>query len=175
MNIQEIVKNNIRNIPDFPQKGIQFKDITTAIKDPKILSLIIDWFYNQLKDSRIDYVIGLESRGFIFAPTIAYKLGAGFIPIRKPGKLPAKVESADYDLEYGSDSIEIHADSIEPGKKVAIIDDLLATGGTAAAACDLIKKIGGEIEAIAFMLELTSLKGREKLPANIKTYSLAQY
>lgn len=175
MTIQETIKNKIRNIPDFPKSGIQFKDITTAIKDPDTLNLIIDWFCDRLKDKKIDYVVGLESRGFIFAPTVAYKLGAGFIPIRKPGKLPAKVESTNYDLEYGSDSVEIHADAIEPGKRVAIIDDLLATGGTASAACNLVQKVGGQIEIIAFLLELTDLNGRTKLPQNIPTHSLVQY
>ena len=169
--IAERVNNKIRIIPDFPKKGISFKDITTAIKDAETLALIMDWFVDELKDKKIDYVVGLESRGFIFAPTIAYKLGAGFIPIRKPGKLPYKVEKASYELEYGSDTIEIHKDAIEKGKNVVIIDDLLATGGTAAAAIELVNKLGGNISAVAFLMEIAFLDGRKKLP-DIETISL---
>ncbi len=142
--IIEKVKKEIRDVPNFPKKGILFKDITTAIKNPETLVFIIDWFVEKLKDKKIDYVIGLESRGFIFAPTIAYKIGAGFIPIRKPGKLPAEVETMSYDLEYGSDMIEIHQDALEKGSRVAIVDDLLATGGTAEAAYKLIDKLGAK-------------------------------
>lgn len=173
--IVEIIKNKIRDIPNFPKEGILFKDITTAIKDAKTFALIIDFFIEKLKNKNIDYVVGLESRGFIFAPTIAYKLGAGFVPIRKPGKLPAETEKAYYELEYGSDMVEIHKDAIEKGKRVAIIDDLLATGGTASASCELINKIGGDIVAIAFLVELASLNGRSKLPKDIDIISLAVY
>lgn len=169
------VMSKIRDVQNFPQQGILFKDITTAIKDAKTFALIIDWFVEKLKDKNIDYVVGLESRGFIFAPTIAYRLGAGFVPIRKPGKLPSEVEKVSYDLEYGSDVIEIHKDAIEQGKRVAIIDDLLATGGTAAAACKLIEKLGGEIVSINFMLELSDLNGRKNLPDSVEVLSLVSY
>lgn len=171
-NIAELVNSKIRVIPNFPKAGISFKDITTAIKDVSTLALIIDWFVEELKDKQIDYVIGLESRGFIFASAIAYKLKAGFIPIRKPGKLPSEVETANYELEYGSDSIEIHKDAIEQGKNVAIVDDLLATGGTASAAAQLVNKLGGNIKAIAFLMELDFLQGRKKLPQNTEIMSL---
>lgn len=173
--IQQKIQDKIRSIPDFPKPGILFKDITTAIKDPQALALIIDWFYDRLKDKQIDYVVGLESRGFIFAPTLAYKLNAGFVPIRKPGKLPAQTAKVSYDLEYGSDSLEIHQDAIEKGKKVVVVDDLLATGGTAAAACELVAQLGGTVEAIAFLLELSSLGGREKLPHKPEIFSLISY
>lgn len=170
--IIEAVKNKIRDVKDFPKSGILFKDITTAIKDAKTLTLIMDWFTEKLSNLGIDYVVGLESRGFIFASTIATRIGAGFIPIRKPGKLPAAKESVTYDLEYGTDTIEIHKDAIEPGKKVAIVDDLLATGGTAGAACELVQKLGGEIIACTFMIELAELNGRDKLPKNVKIFSM---
>ncbi|MDR1693657.1 MAG: adenine phosphoribosyltransferase [Lactobacillaceae bacterium] len=173
--VADIVGKRIRSIPDFPKKGILFKDITTAIKDSDTFNLIIDWFVEKLKDKNVDYVVGLESRGFIFAPTVAYKLNAGFIPIRKPGKLPHDVERESYELEYGSDVIEIHKDAIEKGKRVAIIDDLLATGGTAAAAYSLIKKLGGNVVSVDFLLELTELKGRDKLPKDVEILALVLY
>lgn len=173
--VVELVKSKIRDVPNFPKESILFKDITTAIKDKETFSLIIDWFVEKLKDKNIDYVVGLESRGFIFAPTIAYKIGAGFVPIRKPGKLPSDVEVAEYDLEYGSDIIEIHKDAIEKGKRVAIVDDLLATGGTAAAAYELVNKLGGKVVSIAFMLELAELNGRDKLPEDVEILSLVTY
>lgn len=171
----ELVKSMIRDIPDFPKPGIIFKDITTAIKCPKTFKRIIDHFTEQFKDAGIDYVAGIESRGFIFGAPLAYNLGAGLVVIRKPGKLPAKVERVSYDLEYGSDSIEIHSDAIEQGKKVLIIDDLLATGGTCGAACELVKKVGGDPVAMAFVIELGFLNGREKLPSGIDIYSMIQY
>lgn len=169
---RDYVYSKIRNIPNFPKPGILFRDITTALKDPKALGLIIDWFYQELKNQQIDCIVGLESRGFIFAPTIAYKLGIGFVPIRKPGKLPAAVEKACYQLEYGKDSLEIHQDALLPGQRVAVIDDLLATGGTACAAAELITKIGGTVVAMAFLMELSQLGGRKKLPqtSEVKTF-----
>ncbi|MFV0626031.1 MAG: adenine phosphoribosyltransferase [Alphaproteobacteria bacterium] len=173
--IIEQVKKEIRDVKDFPKEGILFKDITTALKKPEILALTIDWFVEKLKDKDIDYVIGLESRGFIFAPTIAYKIGAGFIPIRKPGKLPAEVEKVSYDLEYGTDTIEIHKDAIEKGKKVALVDDLLATGGTAEAAYKLVQKLGAETLSFAFMIELVGLKGKDKLPQDVDIFSMLKY
>lgn len=171
----QLVKAKIRDVHDFPKPGIVFKDITTAIKDPDTFRHIINYLTEQFKDAGIDYVVGIESRGFIFGAPLAYNLGAGFVVIRKPGKLPADVETVSYDLEYGSDTVEIHSDAIEPGKKVLLIDDLLATGGTAGAACDLIKKIGGDPVAIAFVIELAFLNGREKLPNDIAINSMVTY
>ena len=171
----ELVKKIIRDIPDFPKKGIVFKDITTVLKDSEGLKRTIDYLTENFKDKNIDYVAGIESRGFIFGTPLAYNLGAGFIVVRKPGKLPADVESITYDLEYGSDTLEIHKDAIEVGKRVLIIDDLLATGGTAAATCNLVKKIGGEIAGIAFIIELDGLGGRDKLPADIEIISMVNY
>lgn len=171
----EIVKSKVRDVYDFPKKGIVFKDITTVIKDAEALRIVIDWFIDKLKDKDIDYIVGLEARGFIFAPAVAYELGLGFVPIRKPGKLPAEVESESYDLEYGSDQIEIHKDAINKGDRIVIIDDLLATGGTAAAACNLIRKMGGEIVSIAFMMELADLEGRKKLPTDVEIMSFIEY
>lgn len=162
MNI-DAVKETIRQVPDFPKKGITFLDITTGIKNPEALQAMIDFLYDIYKDKKIDYVAGIESRGFIFGMPLAYKLNAGFIPIRKPNKLPADTIKESYDLEYGSDSIEIHADAVEKGANVVVIDDLLATGGTATAACNLIKKAGGKVDSAAFIIELTPLKGAEKI------------
>ncbi len=173
----ELVKASIRDIPDFPKPGIIFKDITTAIKDPIAFKRIIDFITEEFKNEKIDYVAGIESRGFIFGAPIAYNLGAGLVVVRKPGKLPAEVEQVEYELEYGTDCVEIHKDAIEPGKKVLLIDDLLATGGTAAAACNLIEKTGGIPVGIAFVIELTFLNGKEKLPLNkdIKLVSMVKY
>ena len=174
-NTAELVQSKIRDIQDFPKAGILFKDITTAMKDADTLSLITDWFYEQLEGRGIDYVIGIEARGFFFAPLAAYKLGAGFIPVRKPGKLPAAVESESYALEYGTDSLEIHKDAIEPGKRVAIIDDVLATGGTAAAVEKLVQRMGAEVALNLFLIELAFLDGRGKLSNNAETISLIKY
>ena len=171
----ELVKVHIRDVPDFPKPGIIFKDITTAIKQPEVFRRIIDYLTEEFKDQGIDYVAGIESRGFIFCAPLAYNLGAGMVVIRKPGKLPAAVEKASYELEYGTDTIEIHKDAIEPGKKVLIIDDLLATGGTAAASCELVEKLGGKIHGLAFVVELTFLNGRNKLPKEIKVSSMIKY
>ena len=170
----EFIKKAIRNVPDFPKKGIMFRDITTAIKDPVVMKKMIDKIVEEFKNENIDYVAGIESRGFIFGMPVAYLLGCGFIPIRKPNKLPCETYSVEYDLEYGTDKIEIHKDAIEKGKKVLIIDDLLATGGTAAAACKLVEKAGC-LAGLAFVIELEDLKGREKLPKDIKVVTLAKY
>jgi adenine phosphoribosyltransferase len=173
----ELVKNKIRDIPDFPKPGILFKDITTAIKDQESFKRIVNFLTEEFKDMGVDYVAGIESRGFIFAAPLAYNLDAGLVIVRKPGKLPAEVEKVTYELEYGTDSVEIHKDAIEPGKKVVVIDDLLATGGTAAATIDLIKKIGGIPIGIGFVIELDFLNGREKLSADIdiKIVSMVNY
>lgn len=172
----EAVKEKIRQVPDFPKKGIQFLDITTGIKDAETLQQMVDFLYDIYKDKKIDYVAGIESRGFIFGMPLAYKLNAGFIPIRKPNKLPAETIKESYDLEYGSDSIEIHADAIEKGANVVIVDDLLATGGTACAACNLIKKAGGNVDSAAFIIELTPLKGAEKIKTTgVEVISMLKY
>jgi len=175
LSIEEEVKKMIREVPNFPKEGINFYDITTAIKDAETMKKIIDYFVEQFKDEKIDYVAGIESRGFIFGMPVAYSLNCGFIPIRKPNKLPAATIGVDYGLEYGTDRIEIHADAIEKGKRVLVIDDLLATGGTAAAACELVKKTGGELVGVGFMIELEALKGREKLPKDTRIVTMLKY
>lgn len=169
------VKDKIRNIPNFPKEGIIYRDITTAIKDPDTFRTIIDYFYDSFKDQQIDYIAAIESRGYIFGAPLAYKLGAGLVIIRKPGKLPAEVERMEYDLEYGTDALEIHTDAIEKDKRVLVIDDLLATGGTVGAACKLIEKIGGKVIGTAFLIELADLKGREKLPTPQNIVSMLTY
>lgn len=172
-NIQKI-KSMIRNIPDFPKKGIIFRDITTAIKDAPTLKIMIDELYEKFKDKKIDYVAGIESRGFIFGMPLAYKLNCGFIPIRKPKKLPAEVISQEYELEYGTDKIEIHKDALKKGDKVLIVDDLLATGGTAQAAVKLVSSIA-DVVGCAFVIELLELLGREKLEGDFEILSLVKY
>lgn len=157
------LKDKIRTVPNWPKEGIMFRDITTLIKDPEGLRKSIDILYERYKDKKIDKVIGIESRGFIFGTPLAYKLGVGFIPVRKPGKLPAEVISEEYVLEYGTDKIEIHKDAIEKGDKVVVIDDLIATGGTLSAALTLCKKLGADIVEAVCIVELPDLKGREKL------------
>ncbi len=157
------LKDYIRNIKDFPKEGIMFRDITTLLKDPEALKHTLNELYKMTKNLNISKVVGIESRGFIFGSMLAEKLNVGFVPIRKPGKLPAEKESKTYDLEYGSDTIEIHKDAIKVGERVLLHDDLLATGGTALAAANLIENLGGEIVQISFVIELSFLKGREKL------------
>ena len=157
------IKDLIRDVPNFPIEGIIFKDITTLLKDKSGFSATLDELYNLAKNKGITKVIGIESRGFIFGGALAEKLGAGFIPIRKPGKLPAETMSETYELEYGTDTIEIHKDALEHGDKVLLHDDLLATGGTMEAACKMVEKLGAEIVQISFLIELNFLKGKEKL------------
>ncbi|MCD8377905.1 MAG: adenine phosphoribosyltransferase [Candidatus Gastranaerophilales bacterium] len=173
----EEIKDTIRQIPDFPKKGIQFLDITTGVRNAKAFKSMIDYLYEQFKDKQIDYVAGIESRGFIFGAPLADRLNAGFVLIRKPNKLPADTISETYDLEYGTDTIQIHSDAIETGSNVVVIDDLLATGGTACAACNLIKKAGGNVKAAAFIIELTPLKGAEKITSNsgVDVVSMLKY
>jgi adenine phosphoribosyltransferase len=164
----------IRNIPDFPIPGIQFKDITTLLRDGPAFRQVIDALAERYAGRGIGAVVGIESRGFIFSAPLAYRLGVGLIPIRKPGKLPAATFQVEYDLEYGSNKLEIHQDAFEPGTRVLIVDDLLATGGTVAAACSLVEQAGGSVEEMAFIVELEFLKGREKL-SRYPIFSLIQY
>lgn len=168
------LKGYIRNIPDFPKPGILFRDITTLLKNHKIFKLVIDALAEKYKNKKIDAVVAVESRGFILGGAIAHKLGAGFVPVRKKGKLPWKANSVTYDLEYGTDTLEMHHDALCQAQKVLIVDDLLATGGTVKAVTDLIKQAQGKIVGIAFLIELTELKGREKLNG-YPVYSLIKY
>jgi adenine phosphoribosyltransferase len=153
----------IRDVPDFPKPGILFKDITPLLADPAGLSLAVEFLTQPFRNQHIDIVVGAESRGFIFGTAVARNLSAGFVPIRKPGKLPADKLSLTYDLEYGSDTLEIHADAIKPGQRVLLLDDLLATGGTMKACCELVEKLGGTIVGISILIELSELAGRRKL------------
>ncbi len=157
------LKNYIRDVPDFPKKGIVFKDITTLLKDQEAFKDAIDQLTEPFREAKVDIVVGIESRGFIFGSAVAYKLGAAFVPVRKPGKLPADALKEEYALEYGTDAVEIHQDSIKEGQKVLIVDDLLATGGTMEATCKLIEQLKAEIVGIRILIELTFLKGKEKL------------
>jgi adenine phosphoribosyltransferase len=153
----------IRDVPDFPIEGILFKDITTLIRNKDAFREVVDWMTDQYADSSVDCVVAIEARGYIFGAPLAYKLGAGFVPIRKPGKLPAKIISESYELEYGTNELEIHEDGIEPGQRVVVVDDLLATGGSARAAVNLVNRLGGTIVGVAFLVELGFLHGREQL------------
>lgn len=172
----EYVREHVREVPDFPKKGILFLDVTTIVKDAKAFNKCIDFLYDKFKDEKIDYIAGIESRGFIFGAPLACKLNAGFITVRKPNKLPAETVKETYSLEYGEDTIEMHADAIKPGDRVVVIDDLLATGGTACAACNLVKKVGGEVVAAAFVIELTPLKGKERIESKgVEVVSMLEY
>jgi adenine phosphoribosyltransferase len=153
----------IRDVPDFPKKGILFKDITTLLKDPAAFKQSIDQLSDLVKVHAPDKVIGMESRGFIFASPIAYQLNAGFVPVRKLGKLPGEVISTEYDLEYGTNTLELHSDAVSPGDRVLIVDDLLATGGTVSATIELVERLQGNVVAVAFLVELTALNGRDRL------------
>jgi adenine phosphoribosyltransferase len=168
------LKTLIREVADFPKPGILFYDITTLLKDKQGFRATIDALKNHYRDSSVDVVIGIEARGFIFAPALAYALGAGFVPVRKPKKLPSECARVDYALEYGTDSLEIHKDALDGGRRVLIVDDLLATGGTAAAATKLVEQVGGEVAGVGFVIELTFLNGRRKLDG-YDVFSLMQY
>jgi adenine phosphoribosyltransferase len=170
------LKSLIRDIPDFPKPGIIFRDITTLLSDAEGLRYTIDNLAQKCQEKNIvpDYIVGMESRGFIFGPPLAYQLQAGFIPVRKPGKLPAAVHSVEYELEYGSDRLEIHQDALESGAKVLIVDDLIATGGTAKATAELLQQIGSQVLGFAFVIELIELNGRKHLP-DLPIVTLIQY
>jgi adenine phosphoribosyltransferase len=168
------LKKKIREVPDFPKPGILFYDLTTLLGDKIGLRQTMDLLTDKYSGQKIDQVLGIESRGFIFAPVLAYNLGAGFVPVRKPGKLPYKTRAASYELEYGSDSLEIHEDAVKPGQRVLIVDDLIATGGTAAATLRLARSLGAEVAGLAFLVELEELAGREKLDG-YDVFSLLKY
>ena len=170
------LKSLIRDIPDFPKPGIMFRDITTLLRDAQGLRYTIDLFTQKCIDNGMsaDFVVGMESRGFIFGTPLAYKLGAGFIPVRKKGKLPAEIYAIEYALEYGTDTLEVHQDALQPGSRVLIADDLIATGGTACATAELIKKVGCELVGFAFIIELQELQGRKKLP-DVPIITLIEY
>lgn len=170
--IKSLLSDNIRSVEDFPKKGIIFKDITPLLNDSYLLELTSMLLAKPFRGQKIDHVAGLESRGFLFGTNLAQDLHAGFIPIRKPGKLPAETEEVNYKLEYGTDSLEIHSDAIKPGAKVLIHDDLIATGGSAEAATKLIEKLGGEVVGYSFVLEIGVLNGREKIQVTAPCYSL---
>ncbi len=168
------LKKLIREVPDFPQKGILFYDITTLLKDKLGFARLIDALSEHYIGKEIDLILGMEARGFIFGPALAYRLNAGFVPVRKPGKLPAETAKISYDLEYGSNALEVHKDAIQKGQRVLIVDDLLATGGTAVATAELANGLGAQIAGLAFVVELDFLKGREKL-AKYDVFSLLHY
>ena len=168
------LKQLIREVPNWPKPGILFYDITTLLKDPQGFRTLIDSLYDHYHGRPVDVVAGIEARGFIFGPALAYRLGAGFVPIRKPNKLPAEKVKETYALEYGTDAVEMHMDAIQPGQRVLVCDDLLATGGTAGAAARLVQKLGGEVVGCGFAIELTFLNGRRKLDG-LDVFSLLQY
>jgi adenine phosphoribosyltransferase len=174
MNQMDTLKARIRHVPDFPKPGILFYDVTTLLRDAQGFKLAIDAMAEPYHDKGISLVVGIESRGFILGAAVADRIGAGFVLVRKVGKLPSATIKSSYSLEYGTDSLEMHKDAIEPGQRVLIVDDLLATGGTAAAAVSLVKQLGGKVEGLAFLIELLELKGRDKLPGEQIT-TILQY
>lgn len=168
------LEDRIRDIPDFPQKGVLFKDITPLLQDPATFRLALEQLAAHYAEAEIQTVVGVESRGFIFGAPLAYLLNCGFVPVRKFGKLPSETESVEYALEYGTNVVEVHRDAIKPGQRVLIVDDLLATGGTVSAAMDLVQRLGGEIAGVAFLVELTFLKGRQRLKGQ-DVFALIKY
>lgn len=173
--MQEL-KNKIRTVPHWPKPGVMFRDITTLLKDAQGFNKLIDILFERYQATPLNYIVGIESRGFIIGSALAHKLGIGFVPIRKKGKLPAETVGEEYALEYGTDKIEIHKDALEPGNKVLLVDDLIATGGTALAACNLLKKLGAIIEECVFVIDLPELKGKAKLEsAGYKTFALVEF
>ena len=168
------LKDKVRIVMDFPKQGISFKDITTLLKDPEAYVYTVDCLVKYCREKGADVIVGPEARGFVLGAPVAYALGVGFVPVRKPGKLPAETVGYEYELEYGTDSLEIHKDAIQPGQKVVVVDDLLATGGTALAAVKLVEKLGGVISGVAFVMELTYLNGRKTLEG-YDVYSIVSY
>ena len=168
------LKQHIRNVPDFPKPGILFYDITTLLRDAQGFHATIEQLAAPYRNSKIEAVVGIESRGFILGAAVAQQLNAGFIPVRKPGKLPAKAIKESYALEYGQDALEMHVDAIQKGQRILVVDDVLATGGTAAAAAQLVRKLGGDLQGMAFLIELSFLNGKAKLP-NEQVFSVLQY
>ncbi|MBI4533247.1 MAG: adenine phosphoribosyltransferase [Candidatus Melainabacteria bacterium] len=171
----EWLKSIIRDVPDFPKPGIIFKDLTTLLKNAEALRFVVDALAERYGNLRPDYVAAIEARGFILGPAIAHQLNAGFVPLRKPGKLPYKVQKEAYELEYGTDAIEVHVDAVEPGARVVLVDDLLATGGTALAAYRLLKKLDADVVGVGFVVELAFLEGRKKLPTDTDVFALLSY
>jgi adenine phosphoribosyltransferase len=172
--VSDAIKRRIRDVPDFPKPGIVFKDITPVLADPVSFNLCLDGAAMLIEDRAIDAIVGIEARGFIFGAALAARVRKAFVPARKPGKLPAERQRINYQLEYGSDALEMHSDAIKPGERVLIVDDLLATGGTAWAACELVRSLGGEVIAASFVIELTFLSGRQRLKP-VEVFSLVQY
>ncbi len=171
-----MIKSKIRTVPNWPKEGIMFRDITTLLKDAEGFKQTLDLLYEHHKDTGIDFIVGIESRGFIIGSALAYRLGIGFVPIRKKGKLPAETESEEYELEYGTDKIEIHKDAIPVGAKVLLVDDLIATGGTALAACNLLKKLGADVLECSVIINLPELGGKKKLEdAGYKVFNLIEF
>jgi adenine phosphoribosyltransferase len=170
----EELKKKIREIPGFPKPGILFYDLTTLLKDPQGIRDVVEILTSRYRDQRVDKVVAIESRGFILGGAVACNLGAGFVPVRKPGKLPAPTLKASYELEYGADSLEIHQDAIETGQRVLVLDDLIATGGTAAAVVNMVRQLGGELVGLAFLVELTQLNGRSRLEG-CDVFSILKY
>jgi adenine phosphoribosyltransferase len=173
-NASDVIKQCIRDVPDFPKPGIVFKDITPILADPDVFNLCLDSTAARFDGTAIDVIVGVESRGFIFGAALASRMRKAFVPARKPGKLPAEKQRIDYQLEYGSDALEMHSDAISEGQRVLVVDDLLATGGTAWAACELVRSLGGQVIATSFVVELTFLSGRERLKP-VEVFSLVQY
>ncbi|NJN20150.1 MAG: adenine phosphoribosyltransferase [Leptolyngbya sp. RL_3_1] len=169
------LKSRIRDLPDFPKPGILFRDITTLLADPEALRYTIDTLSERCAPFQPDYIVGIESRGFMFGVPLAHQLNVGFAPVRKPGKLPAAVHRAEYALEYGTDTLELHQDAFRPGSRVVIVDDLIATGGTAAATVQLVQQTGCEVVGFGFVVELTFLEGQKQLPTDVPVISLVQY
>ena len=174
MSLSDEVTACIRDVPDFPKAGVVFKDITPLLADGSLFERVTDWMVEGFRDARPTHVLAIESRGFIFGSPVAHRLGAGLVPVRKPGKLPWKTRHVTYDLEYGQDTLEIHEDALREGSRVLVIDDLLATGGTAAAACELVELLGGEVTGVCVAVELTFLEGRERL-AGRRVEALVRY
>ena len=172
--MNDLLRESIRTVPDFPKPGIMFRDITTLLKDPAAFRRCVDLFRDRYADMQVEKVVSVESRGFIFGAPLAYTLGAGFVPVRKPGKLPAATTRQEYTLEYGTDAVEIHNDAIATGDRVLVLDDLLATGGTIQATSRLVQRLGGQVIGLAFLIELSFLKGRDRL-RDYEIFSIIQY